>query len=94
MVQAHSHRDKPGPAVVPRSAWEITHIEELPSGRRYTAELGDMEWVVLHVPGGWQFWNGYSRCEANGGLRAAILDFEHDDPIQSEPTRRDLNTRS
>jgi len=53
-----------------------------------------MEWVVLHVPGGWQFWNGYSRCEANGGLRAAILDFEHDDPIHSEPTRRDLNTRS
>jgi hypothetical protein len=64
---------------VVRSAWEITDVELLPAGRRYTLALGDVEWVVLHAPGGWQFWNGHARCEPSGAVRATILDFENNE---------------
>jgi len=51
-----------------------------PAGRRYTVALGEREWIVLHTDsGGWQFWNGHARCEANAGVRSAILTYEREE---------------
>jgi hypothetical protein len=59
------------------SAWEVVGCNLTPAGRRYTVVLGEREWIVLHtLSGGWQFWNGHARCEANAGVRASILTYE------------------
>jgi hypothetical protein len=61
------------------SAWEVTGYELTSAGRRYTVVLGEREWIVLHATEGWQFWNGRARCEANAGVRAAVLAYERDE---------------
>lgn len=62
------------------SAWQVVDLELTPGGRRYTVVLGEREWIVLHTfSGGWQFWNGHARCDANGGVRASILAYEQED---------------
>lgn len=77
MVQAHSSQED-----LMRSAWEVTGFELTPAGRRYIVVLGEREWIVLHtLTGGWQFWNGHARCDSNGGVRAAILDYERDNDV-------------
>ena len=61
------------------SAWEVTDCVLTPAGRRYTVVLGERERIVLHTDsGGWQFWNvqAQARCDANGGIRDAILRYE------------------
>lgn len=60
------------------SAWQVTDSTLTSAGRRYTVVLGQREWIVLHAPGGWQFWNGFSRCEVNAGVRASILAYERE----------------
>lgn len=58
------------------SRWQVVSVELTSAGRRYTVVLGEQEWIVLHSPEGWQFWNGQARCQANAGVRAAILAYE------------------
>lgn len=63
-----------------RSAWQVTAHELTSAGHRYTVVLGEREWIVLHtLSGGWQFWNGHARCEANAGVRAAVLAYEREE---------------
>lgn len=56
-------------------------MELTPAGRRYTVVLGEREYIVLHAPGGWQFFNSQTRkrCDANAGVRAAILRYESEE---------------
>lgn len=60
------------------SAWQVTDLVLTPGGPRYTVVLGDMEYIVLHNPGGWQFFDGVARCDANAGVREAILRYERE----------------
>jgi hypothetical protein len=61
------------------SRWQVESVELTSAGRRYTVVLGEREWVVLHSPEGWQFWNGHARCEPNAGVRASILAYESEE---------------
>jgi hypothetical protein len=59
------------------SLWRVTSAYLTSAGRRYTVVLGEREWIVLHTLfGGWQFWNGHARCEANAGVKASIHAYE------------------
>lgn len=62
------------------SAWQVTDMMLTPGGRRYTVVLGEMEYIVLHNPGGWQFFDPQSnmRCDSNAGVREAVLRYERE----------------
>lgn len=63
------------------SAWKVVNHELTPAGRSYTVVLGEREVMVLHVPGGWQFYNMLTdvRCEPNAGVKAAVRAYERDE---------------
>jgi hypothetical protein len=75
-----------------KSAWQVRDVDSTPAGRRYTVVLGQREWIVLHAGSGWQFWNGHTRCEADAGVRAAILDYERNHEVEWAPATRRWTT--